>query len=288
MKAIRFIQTILFFSICALTANGQSSYFLRVENDSLKPSSGGIYTLDAEFNDFMDAYAVKIYEAAYSGNARPLYRLVSDSTIPLKVMDSFSPKGISVTNREQLEREIYKSFYLIKVDDDKLKPIGNGIFTQNEEFNAILELYKAGVYQQYIQSEKDGWLKDVYQLRTENELPIEILKAFIGRGFSLVEEDTWDPQTTNDMGLQTKHTNSDIPLIYYANSHSVCLNIPLDIKVAKLYLYGTQGGIAISQKITERGANSIDLNNNAPAGVYSCILLCDGKVVASKQIVITD
>lgn len=286
MKAIRFIQAMLLFSICALTANGQSSYFLLVENDNLKPSSGGIYTLDAEFNNFLDTYAVKIYESASSGNARPLYRLVSDSTIPLKVMDSFYAKGISVTDREQLG--IYKSSYLIKVDDDKLKPIGNRPLTQNEELNAILERYQAGVYQQYIQDAKQDWLKDIYLLKTEIELPIEILKAFIGKGFSVVEEDTWDPQTLNNMGLETNHSNLETPLIYCANSHSIGLYIPLDIKVAELYLYGTQGNIVSSQKVTERRGHSINLNNNTPAGVYCCTLLCDGKVVASKLIIITD
>ena len=292
MKAIRFIQTILFFSICALTANGQSSYIVRVENDSLRPYSDDIYTLDEEFNNFMDKYAVKSYKIAYEGPGPAVYIIQSDSTIMAKELNKFNTKGITILESEQPQlnsNEVYKSSYLIKVDDDNLKPIGDGIFTQNEEFNTILELYKAGIYKQWIPTIKDGWLKDVYQLKTEIELQIEFLNAFIGAGFSVVEEDTCDPQTLNsDMGLNIRLATTNADFTYLANSRSVGVTIPYHTKEATFYLYRLQGEKILSQRIKEKGKTLVNLSSNIQAGIYCGVLLCNGEVIIAKQIVITD
>ena len=285
MKAIRYIQ-LLILAICALSANGQTSYLIRVDNDSLKPySDEEIYTLDEEFNNFMSKYAVKSYKQAYTGPGPAVYRLQSDSTIAEEAFSPFTTKGIWIVEIEQNQQNPYKSSYLIKVETEEMKPVDNGIFTQNEEFNTILEIYKANVYRQWIPNIQNEWLKDVYLLQTEIELPIEFLNVFIGNGFSLVEKDEWEPHT---LGLEINTSKLGNPLIYSTNKHSIGLNIPYETKTAEVHIYGIQGRLIHSQKITDRGNSIIELGNKVPTGTYFCILLCDGKVAVTKQIAITD
>lgn len=80
-----------------------------------------------------------------------------------------------------------KSSFYIKVEDDKLKPTDN-IYTKDAEFNKIISTYKIKNYRKLIPSTKHKWLSSIYSIDSETDMPIEVLKAFIGKGISLVEE----------------------------------------------------------------------------------------------------
>ena len=80
-----------------------------------------------------------------------------------------------------------KTSFYIKVEEDNLKPI-EGIYTGDVGFNEILGNYNATVYKQAYPMIKDEWLFKIYRLETEKDMPIEVLKSFIGKGLSLVEE----------------------------------------------------------------------------------------------------
>ena len=74
----------------------------------------------------------------------------------------------------------------------------------------------------------------------------------------------------------------------FSETTEIALTIPADVQTAAVFFYDMTGKQVAKQVITERGSTSITVSgSNLTEGMYLYSLIADGKVVATKKMILT-
>lgn len=174
------------------------------------------------------------------------------------------------------------TYYLVGLEDEKMKPSEGELFTNNKEFNSILEEYNVLFFEPWIPSIDN--LKKIYFLKTEKDIPIAILESFVGKGLSSVEQIEWEPENL-DSGITLDNSSQNYTLNYTANTQSLNLTIHNTAKKFSLFIYNTQGSMLLNNDDLGEGTFTINLSDKLQKGLYFCILLSNGEFISTPIII---